>query len=719
MEFESPDVEREFPGLYASESGSKKGNESDFSDESFDSKLSKKDLLLGKRKEKKDRGYATLDGESSPDEEVNAMADVRSPSKSKKSKPFKFSTKSKEKKEKGKEKEVKSELMVEKDKDTKKKEKDKDKSSKAKEKEKLKERKKVKSGDIGEEAPIFGVTLELSNERCPCHDGINIPLVVRDCIDHVEAHGLNTDQVYKVSGLKSKVAQLKQMYNRREPVILSHMDTPVVTSLLKLYLRELAEPLLTSELSSKFEEVAGIKDVAVRETELKRLVDKLGPVNKLTLAWLVSHLNHVSLMEKTNKMSSQALATVMGPVLQMSIKLLSALMFHCESILPHVEFRVYVPPLTCSSPGLPSTHPGIQEELKKQESLLSQLHAEMNAGFVSKQREEQLWEVQRIITQLKRKLRVLEKGSSSQRSIDESNADPEPTTVAATAAALDFNLNLSLQKVKDEAGGGISVEQNQQQSKLESGDKSDKSTKSADKSHIQKVDQKSSDAQPITTGDIKSAGIPTVDIKSAGTSIDSTKGTGADQKVSPATAGAEGGGESAHRGFVQSASLPSNHSVSPPGSIQSSSVSIQSSSDLACGADIPSLKSLSLGLDETDSQGSALSETDFILKGLKLESAELMTLATQLQEAILDEKLQIAALQQKIASHPNFNNNIDSLSVPLTCNDNADPSSDLARESMRLEIQKENLIRSIIEERETILDLKVQILMKQGVSIPV
>lgn len=40
-------------------------------------------------------------------------------------------------------------------------------------------------------------------------------------------------------------------------------------------------------------------------------------------------------------------------------------------------------------------------ELKKQESLLSQIHAEMNAGFISTTREELLWEVQRIITQLK------------------------------------------------------------------------------------------------------------------------------------------------------------------------------------------------------------------------------------------------------------------------------------------------------------------------------
>lgn len=42
----------------------------------------------------------------------------------------------------------------------------------------------------------------------------------------------------------------------------------------------------------------------------------------------------------------------------------------------------------------------------------------MNAGFVSKKREEQLWEVQRIITQLKRKLRSFEK--RQEKSMEES-----------------------------------------------------------------------------------------------------------------------------------------------------------------------------------------------------------------------------------------------------------------------------------------------------------
>ena len=61
-----------------------------------------------------------------------------------------------------------------------------------------------------------------------------------------------------------------------------------------------------------------------------------------------------------------------------------------------------MPPIHAStSPNLPETVEDIQLELRKQESLLSQIHSEMNAGFVTKKREEELWETQRIITQLK------------------------------------------------------------------------------------------------------------------------------------------------------------------------------------------------------------------------------------------------------------------------------------------------------------------------------
>lgn len=71
------------------------------------------------------------------------------------------------------------------------------------------------------------------------------------------------------------------------------------------------------------------------------------------------------------------------------------------TIVIFLLFR-YVPPINAStSPNLPETVEEIHCELRKQESLLSQIHTEMNSGVHSKKREEELWETQRIITQLK------------------------------------------------------------------------------------------------------------------------------------------------------------------------------------------------------------------------------------------------------------------------------------------------------------------------------
>jgi hypothetical protein len=52
--------------------------------------------------------------------------------------------------------------------------------------------------------------------------------------------GLYMEGIYKVSGIKSKVQHLRRLYNLRESVQLSDFELPVVTSLLKQYLRLLS-----------------------------------------------------------------------------------------------------------------------------------------------------------------------------------------------------------------------------------------------------------------------------------------------------------------------------------------------------------------------------------------------------------------------------------------------------------------------------------------------
>uniref|UniRef100_A0A182SUV1 Rho-GAP domain-containing protein n=1 Tax=Anopheles maculatus TaxID=74869 RepID=A0A182SUV1_9DIPT len=452
MDFDSPDcVEKDFPGLYASDaSGKSKKDDKDFSDGDPE-KVSKKELLIGRRKDKKEKktAYATLEGESSPEEEL----ETKSPSKTKKSKTFKFPTKSKEKREKSREKEkekpesskqeesIRAPEKGEKEKDKKK---DKDKKEKEKkDKSKDKKDKKLKQGSVSEEVlelgdaqPIFGVSLGLATERSRCHDGVNLPLVVRDCIDYLQEHGLQSEQIYKVEAVKTKLQQLKRTYNNREGSCVGEMDVPIACGLLKMFLRELPEPILTTDLSSRFEEVASHSQVSQQEQELVCLVEQLPSCNRTLLSWMFMHVDAVTQNEDFTKMNAQNIAMLLSPTLQMSHRLFVAILCHCSTLFADTSLHKYIPPITASSPNLPETPDEISIELRKQESLLAQIHAEMNAGFVTKKREEQLWEVQRIITQLKRKLRSFEKKSDCvQKSLDD--------TVDG-----DISIDLNLQKSK-------------------------------------------------------------------------------------------------------------------------------------------------------------------------------------------------------------------------------------------------------------------------------
>ncbi|XP_037079221.1 ralA-binding protein 1-like, partial [Pollicipes pollicipes] len=191
-----------------------------------------------------------------------------------KTKEEKLKEKEKQKEEKNREKEKTKEKGKEKGKDEKTKEKYKDSKEKLKDTKELKDsskdsheerKKKKKDQSKGkerkksdpvvavEEEPVFGVPLALAVERSKCHDGVQLPAIVRECIDFIEQNGLNCEGIYRLSGVKSKVQQLKRGYNCRDAVCLYDHEPHTVASLLKLFLRELPEPVLTAELLPLFD----------------------------------------------------------------------------------------------------------------------------------------------------------------------------------------------------------------------------------------------------------------------------------------------------------------------------------------------------------------------------------------------------------------------------------------------------------------------------------
>ncbi|GFO01930.1 rala-binding protein 1 [Plakobranchus ocellatus] len=376
----------------------------------------------GKR-EKREKGYQMFEAEDSDDEPLTLAEDLKSPSKQKKerAKPtFKFPVPVR--KEKGKEKEDK------KDKEAKLEEKEKKKEEKEKKKHK-KDKKKSKHGHQDStpaivaptvtENPIFGVPLALAVERNKSHDGIELPALVRECIDYIEEFGLACEGIYRMSGVKSKVQHLKDCYNRQESVHLLEHEPNVVASLLKLFLRELPEPVLTTALMPKFEEASTIKNNKKKVEAFTKVIADLPTPNRLLLSWMIVHMTHVIELAKENKMSLQNVSIVLSPTMQISHRVLNVLFSNVSELFGDIQLRRYVPPLKPAHSkwclDLPDNLTALEEELAKQESLLNQLHAELHSGREDPEISEQLWEVQRVVTQLKRKIKMGKKNVERRR----------------------------------------------------------------------------------------------------------------------------------------------------------------------------------------------------------------------------------------------------------------------------------------------------------------
>nr|XP_056710304.1 ralA-binding protein 1 [Euleptes europaea] len=369
-----------------------------------------------KKKEKRTEGYAAFQEDSSGDE-------AESPSKLKRSKGIHVFKKPSFSKKKEKDFKIKEKPKDEKHKEDKHKE-DKHKEKKSKDltaadvvkqwKEKKKKKKpsqeaEIPQVDVPRYQPVFGVPLADAAERTMLYDGIRLPAVFRECIDYVEKYGMKCEGIYRVSGIKSKVDELKAAYDREESPNLEEYEPNTVASLLKQYLRELPENVLTKELMPRFEDACGKSTEAEKVQECQRLLKELPEGNRLLISWLVVHMDHVIAKELETKMNIQNISIVLSPTVQISNRVLYVFFTHVQEFFGNVTLKPVTKPLRWSNmatmPALPETQESIKEEIRRQEFLLNCLHRDLQVGIKDLSKEERLWEVQRILTALKRKLR--------------------------------------------------------------------------------------------------------------------------------------------------------------------------------------------------------------------------------------------------------------------------------------------------------------------------
>lgn len=73
--------------------------------------------------------------------------------------------------------------------------------------------------------------------------------------------------------------------------------------------------------------------------ELKALINQLPSCNQTLLTWLLLHFDSIIKNEKTNKMNIQTLAMLLGPILQMSHRLLVTMLSHASILFPDVVLK--------------------------------------------------------------------------------------------------------------------------------------------------------------------------------------------------------------------------------------------------------------------------------------------------------------------------------------------------------------------------------------------
>ncbi|XP_043189356.1 rho GTPase-activating protein 1-like [Amphibalanus amphitrite] len=159
------------------------------------------------------------------------------------------------------------------------------------------------------ETQQFGVSLQFIKDN---NGGDPVPPVLRQCVEFLShPDALETEGLFRRSANVRLVHQLQSQFNHGETVQLTEPHLAAV--LIKSFLRELEEPLMTFDLYDEIVQVQAMPK-SERGTLVKSLVlEKLPEDNYTVLKFIIHFLAKVMDRSDLNKMTSANLAVVFGP----------------------------------------------------------------------------------------------------------------------------------------------------------------------------------------------------------------------------------------------------------------------------------------------------------------------------------------------------------------------------------------------------------------------
>ncbi|GFS12312.1 rho GTPase-activating protein 12 [Elysia marginata] len=160
---------------------------------------------------------------------------------------------------------------------------------------------------------VFGSRL---HELCD-KEKTHVPNFVHKCILAVESKGLMHDGLYRVSGNMAEIQRLRCAVDKDNNYNLydEQWDVNVLTGSLKLFFRELKEPVFPFHMYNIFIQAIAKDNAKERLSAFKKAVSDLPRCNYFTLKELFHHLCKIIEYSHENRMQVQNVAIVFGPTL--------------------------------------------------------------------------------------------------------------------------------------------------------------------------------------------------------------------------------------------------------------------------------------------------------------------------------------------------------------------------------------------------------------------
>uniref|UniRef100_A0A1A8FCL3 Rho GTPase-activating protein 44 n=1 Tax=Nothobranchius korthausae TaxID=1143690 RepID=A0A1A8FCL3_9TELE len=160
------------------------------------------------------------------------------------------------------------------------------------------------------EKPSFGKSLE---EHLNI-SGREIAFPIEACVTMLLECGMQEEGLFRVAPSASKLKKLKASLDCGVLDVQEYSSDPhAIAGALKSYLRELPEPLMTTELYEEWIQASNIQDMDKRLQALMAVCEKLPTDNLNNFRYLIKFLAKLSEYQDSNKMTPGNIAIVLGP----------------------------------------------------------------------------------------------------------------------------------------------------------------------------------------------------------------------------------------------------------------------------------------------------------------------------------------------------------------------------------------------------------------------